>query len=162
MIRRPPRSTLFPYTTLFRSDLTETGKKNLVISCYENDYWMNDKPKDYSGAIRKVAPCFKGSNKIKFFLLETENYEDIIEFKKDFRDKVGINHDSIHTSDTYNEVRNLCSVLLNENSLFFLNNSKNMLMSEILEKEENKAEDFVRSEERRVGKECRSRWSPYH
>src|SRR3712207_8673515 len=24
MIRRPPRSTLFPYTTLFRSDLVET------------------------------------------------------------------------------------------------------------------------------------------
>src|SRR5579859_1175419 len=24
------------------------------------------------------------------------------------------------------------------------------------------ASDFVRSEERRVGKECRSRWSPYH
>jgi len=23
-------------------------------------------------------------------------------------------------------------------------------------------EKFVRSEERRVGKECRSRWSPYH
>src|SRR3989454_10416404 len=25
MIRRPPRSTLFPYTTLFRSDLQEDG-----------------------------------------------------------------------------------------------------------------------------------------
>src|SRR5947209_17273657 len=25
MIRRPPRSTLFPYTTLFRSDLLGTG-----------------------------------------------------------------------------------------------------------------------------------------
>ena len=24
------------------------------------------------------------------------------------------------------------------------------------------AEDLIRSEERRVGKECRSRWSPYH
>src|SRR5258706_11103542 len=24
------------------------------------------------------------------------------------------------------------------------------------------AEEFTRSEERRVGKECRSRWSPYH
>ena len=23
-------------------------------------------------------------------------------------------------------------------------------------------EEFLRSEERRVGKECRSRWSPYH
>ncbi len=25
-----------------------------------------------------------------------------------------------------------------------------------------KVETFIRSEERRVGKECRSRWSPYH
>ena len=25
-----------------------------------------------------------------------------------------------------------------------------------------KAENYERSEERRVGKECRSRWSPYH
>ena len=27
---------------------------------------------------------------------------------------------------------------------------------------EEKKEEEVRSEERRVGKECRSRWSPYH
>src|SRR2546425_7696517 len=27
MIRRPPRSTLFPYTTLFRSQLTEIRKR---------------------------------------------------------------------------------------------------------------------------------------
>src|SRR2546422_2367029 len=27
MIRRPPRSTLFPYTTLFRSGFTSTGSK---------------------------------------------------------------------------------------------------------------------------------------
>ena len=26
----------------------------------------------------------------------------------------------------------------------------------------NTPEDILRSEERRVGKECRSRWSPYH
>ena len=28
--------------------------------------------------------------------------------------------------------------------------------------ESNAASEAVRSEERRVGKECRSRWSPYH
>src|SRR5260370_32142517 len=28
MIRRPPRSTLFPYTTLFRSQVTETRVQN--------------------------------------------------------------------------------------------------------------------------------------
>src|SRR2546430_14152291 len=35
MIRRPPRSTLFPYTTLFRSQKTRRIRLmlNLVISC---------------------------------------------------------------------------------------------------------------------------------
>ena len=30
------------------------------------------------------------------------------------------------------------------------------------ERQVGEAADFLRSEERRVGKECRSRWSPYH
>src|SRR2546427_1444887 len=30
MIRRPPRSTLFPYTTLFRSETVSVGLENLV------------------------------------------------------------------------------------------------------------------------------------
>src|SRR3712207_8582897 len=29
MIRRPPRSTLFPYTTLFRSDVEDAGRPGL-------------------------------------------------------------------------------------------------------------------------------------
>src|SRR5437588_8685080 len=32
MIRRPPRSTLFPYTTLFRSDPTRCGQTRLSSS----------------------------------------------------------------------------------------------------------------------------------
>src|SRR2546425_7864106 len=32
MIRRPPRSTLFPYTTLFRSMLLKSGKRVLAGS----------------------------------------------------------------------------------------------------------------------------------
>src|SRR3712207_8459182 len=35
MIRRPPRSTLFPYTTLFRSGLTELQ----VLSCSPRMYY---------------------------------------------------------------------------------------------------------------------------
>src|SRR3989449_1220879 len=31
MIRRPPRSTLFPYTTLFRSTLTERGRAHAAL-----------------------------------------------------------------------------------------------------------------------------------
>ena len=35
-------------------------------------------------------------------------------------------------------------------------------MFEISNEEYNSLKDSLRSEERRVGKECRSRWSPYH
>src|SRR5438093_5711374 len=31
MIQRPPRSTLFPYTTLFRSHAVATGSKNPLV-----------------------------------------------------------------------------------------------------------------------------------
>src|SRR5262249_62199003 len=36
MIRRPPRSTLFPYTTLFRSDvgLLSASKPEILNSCF--------------------------------------------------------------------------------------------------------------------------------
>src|SRR5947209_11876882 len=33
MIRRPPRSTLFPYTTLFRSVNASTSRLNTVFKC---------------------------------------------------------------------------------------------------------------------------------
>src|SRR2546430_4140846 len=33
MIRRPPRSTLFPYTTLFRSDRASRRAGHLVVEC---------------------------------------------------------------------------------------------------------------------------------
>src|SRR5437764_1911511 len=35
MIRRPPRSTLFPYTTLFRSDFLVSGCNSGAVTCIE-------------------------------------------------------------------------------------------------------------------------------
>src|SRR2546430_8870635 len=37
MIRRPPRSTLFPYTTLFRSDLRTTSTPGALAALAEAD-----------------------------------------------------------------------------------------------------------------------------
>src|SRR3712207_8263922 len=45
MIRRPPRSTLCPYTTLFRSDAgvaREQARKDLPLSTYTEAYWKID------------------------------------------------------------------------------------------------------------------------
>src|SRR5438874_6308691 len=41
MIRRPPRSTLFPYTTLFRSPLVEVGDVRGDLHCHTT--WSDGK-----------------------------------------------------------------------------------------------------------------------
>src|SRR3712207_8544408 len=37
MIRRPPRSTLFPYTTLFRSKVMEEERKNFIYGIVDDN-----------------------------------------------------------------------------------------------------------------------------
>src|SRR3989449_2239451 len=46
MIRRPPRSTLFPYTTLFRSQLGAGSTIELSIAALDEDAPLPGKKKD--------------------------------------------------------------------------------------------------------------------
>src|SRR3989454_12802215 len=103
MIRRPPRSTLFPYTTLFRSPAA--GRVEVVIELRGavdvQDFTLANPARlviDLQGA-RLVAPVV---------LYDGQNRGGV----------------------------------------------KNLRYAQF--------RAGVRSEERRVGKECRSRWSPYH
>src|SRR3712207_9167506 len=106
MIRRPPRSTLFPYTTLFRS---------LIV---------NLSPAD---------------------LKKDGSYLDLAIL-------MGIMRDKLKVDDAYLEE----SVFLGELSLDAKIKSMRGIIAIVLSMLDK------RSEERRVGKECRSRWSPYH
>src|SRR3989449_11734074 len=109
MIRRPPRSTLFPYTTLFRS-YTEEGFAQmhravpLVLAVFKQAL-RRPKLRIVFGT-DAVAGAFG------------KNWEELI-----YRVQVG----------------------------------GQPPMAAIVS-----ATSLARSEERRVGKECRSRWSPYH
>src|SRR5258708_12292637 len=49
MIRRPPRSTLFPYTTLFRSHLHEDKTLNKIV--------VNPNGKIFEDATKTLADC---------------------------------------------------------------------------------------------------------
>src|SRR2546422_11664690 len=110
MIRRPPRSTLFPYTTLFRSVQLEIDL-----------YWIT------KGGQDPLAYFARWPGRIPMVHVKdsagppdhrmTDVGAGSIDWKRIFarRDQAGIRHAFVE-----------------------------------------------RSEERRVGKECRSRWSPYH
>src|SRR3712207_9352840 len=106
MIRRPPRSTLFPYTTLFRSDhpseVVEVGEEVEV----------------------KVLEVDRDRERISLGLKQTRKdpWQEIVE-----RVNVG------------EQIQGRVTKLVSFGAFV-----------------------EVRSEERRVGKECRSRWSPYH
>src|SRR3989449_11257943 len=108
MIRRPPRSTLFPYTTLFRSAST-SGKIELeTVGEGGEDKVLG---KLVQRAVLNVfGRCFRAG--------------ELDEVVGAFQGGLAIT-----VSDT-------------------------MACAEYVKQ--------VRSEERRVGKECRSRWSPYH
>src|SRR5256885_17166485 len=104
MIRRPPRSTLFPYTTLFRSlpNLIHTRSGNakfLYEISHKNPLWINPADARTLGNVR-TGDLMKVHTEIGYFVLHAWVTEGL-------------------------------------------------------------APGVVRSEERRVGKECRSRWSPY-
>src|SRR2546422_5530468 len=46
MIRRPPRSTLFPYTTLFRSDFVRVGSRSRRFRCDAAEHFVIDQLRD--------------------------------------------------------------------------------------------------------------------
>src|SRR2546426_10831934 len=111
MIRRPPRSTLFPYTTLFRSKIADNSgaRSALVIRV------LGGSKRRYGGLGDVVVVTIK---------------------------------DAIPTGQIKKgEVARAVIV---------------RTAKETKRKDGSYIRFDERSEERRVGKECRSRWSPYH
>src|SRR2546422_11739008 len=97
MIRRPPRSTLFPYTTLFRSERREHRQRGIL----EVD-------------LEPLVPYFPCKPPV-----DLAHEGRVAQLEVLPGDLLGARHHA-------------------------------------------EGELLRRSEERRVGKECRSRWSPYH
>src|SRR3712207_9161670 len=105
MIRRPPRSTLFPYTTLFRSDELPHAERLVVVPAVT----VTPGPLDLA--------ALRSDPGLGVLLL-----------------------DGLVTSN----------VVIGDRVASSLSGPGDVIY------------DGDRSEERRVGKECRSRWSPYH
>src|SRR2546429_165123 len=73
MIRRPPRSTLFPYTTLFRSDEISRQAVGVVNSKHD----VSVKPRMAKQGIEHFETSVKGASKAGLF--SRQQHENVFE-----------------------------------------------------------------------------------
>src|SRR3712207_8338331 len=73
MIRRPPRSTLFPYTTLFRSEVSDN---NAVQRLYANKQKMNLRKGSDILQLGKNEYVYKSKNMNIFFGVKDKRSEE--------------------------------------------------------------------------------------
>src|SRR3989454_12472303 len=139
MIRRPPRSTLFPYTTLFRS-VYEQILSDLRYAEANLGYVTKDYGRVTKGAVQHLMA--------KVYLTRLRDTNAVVD--EAAKQQAG---DFANAADYALRVINSgqYQLLPRFADVFAFNNERN---AEVIWS--------VRSEERRVGKECRSRWSPYH
>src|SRR3989441_13333811 len=137
MIRRPPRSTLFPYTTLFRSDLVVDSEK-----LPGRDFRRVVAVISFHG---QVNACTQLAIDLRQLVLrEAEERGDRLKLRDDHKTVLVVRVDNvtgIHEAQADAAADRRSDVAIGE------------LQFGVID---------LRSEERRVGKECRSRWSPYH
>src|SRR2546422_8911106 len=131
MIRRPPRSTLFPYTTLFRS--------RPALQAYVDSGRV-------AGAVAIVL------RRGRVVALDTVGWADL-EAHLPMR------------SNTMFRIASMTKAVTSVGVMMLIEEGKLSLddpVSKYLPAFKSERVLVARSEERRVGKECRSRWSPYH
>src|SRR2546422_5239137 len=92
MIRRPPRSTLFPYTTLFRSHIVADGEVVFVGYGIEAGEWQWD---DYKGADVR--------GKVLLMLVNDPGLQDSTNFN---------GRSEEHTSELQSRLHLVCRLLL--------------------------------------------------
>lgn len=98
--------------------------KLLVRQVYDGQSWIGTYNDGYAGASYKAEKCFDTNGITKVVFFECNDDKLIIEVKKKIRDIFGIENHSIHITDTREEANDIANILLNQNSLHFLNHAK--------------------------------------
>src|SRR3989441_13216216 len=133
MIRRPPRSTLFPYTTLFRS-LGYSQPRSLPFAPFD-----------------ELEPVQSRKDQGQLGARDREGFRNLLVAP-------AIEHQPEHRNQALvpGQRRFLVEREFRRSRRGGEAHARHLVQIEV-----ERGQDF-RSEERRVGKECRSRWSPYH
>ena len=105
------------------ADLTYNGCRNLMIQIYGKYDWAGNIQNHFKGLYTKLNECYKDNEKLKIFIIE-ENKEKLLQLQKEINKKYNISLNNLYITDNREETIGLVEVLLNKNSLDFLNSAK--------------------------------------
>ena len=200
MIRRPPRSTLFPYTTLFRSCYVirftyicpalifnyafnmSTEQLEVEVLGERTEQFDQILTPEALGFVGKLHKLFDQRRKellsarqVRQVTLDAGELPDFLQETKEIRESDWtVNPVPDDLTDRRVEItgpveRKMIINALNSGAKVFMadfEDSSAPTWANAVDGQINLRDavnrTITRSEERRVGKECRSRWSPYH
>ena len=129
-----------------------THYESTAFSCYTRDNTIRDFMYNSGRNVMKLTiVLYNNKNSFDYFK-KCKEYEEFLEFIKNYTLSVGV-------SKLFDGISGIRNAYFESLSAINFANRLNCIYSK--EPSINFYDDY-RSEERRVGKECRSRWSPYH
>src|SRR3712207_8958296 len=196
MIRRPPRSTLFPYTTLFRSVAIQLYGKDTPTMVEAARIVEQARPDildiNFGCPVKRVAGKGAGAGMLQnvpLMLEITRAVVDAVKIPVTVKTRLGwdADHKIIVTLAEQLQDCGIAALTIHgrTRAQMYTGEADWTLIGEVknnprihipiigngditsgeearLAFERYGVDAVMRSEERRVGKECRSRWSPYH
>src|SRR3989442_15866185 len=174
MIRRPPRSTLFPYTTLFRSaDVLRVARAHLTLENATLPEYIPEaadarlpalEPEGLAIDLKRTAPAPALVEPASARAAE-ESSRPVIPRATRVSESQGVSRHRFDSGPVLLHERRSDLPLVTIAVAFRGGRSgegrENSGITRLMQSAMIKG-SATRSEERRVGKECRSRWSPYH
>lgn len=107
-----------------RIKLSHDGLRNLIIQIYSHQDWIGHFSNHFSGALHKADECYDSENFLTIYILECNSFDKILKLKSEIREIFKIGNHSIHITDNQKETIQLAHILLNRNSIEFLNQGK--------------------------------------
>ena len=104
--------------------LNLNGAHNLLSQIYYGEKWVGSKEDNFRGSQGKLVECFRSFDPVRVVAFQANNLDEVLVVKDKIRAIFNIGKNSIHITDTKNEAIRVARVVLNDNSIHFLNHAK--------------------------------------
>lgn len=103
--------------------LTYNGLRNFMIQIYGSQDWVGTAKNKHSPVTIKANNCYSKQGEMILFVVEENNIDKIISLKARIREKLQLENHSIHSTDNKKETIDMLNLIMNKNSIDFLNNA---------------------------------------